>query len=214
MPRVSEVIDYIQEPDLVKWKLKVGKVKAEAISREALQIGTQVDQIIQDELNGRDVVADVSEAVANCLKGWIKFKRENPGVFARMRENRAKMQTELTLGDLTGHPDFILGDEVCDLKTSKSINKTHWMQTAQYGYMYDRMEKRLNPHIRKISILRLDKTSNVGAYDYKVLEEPFISFWQRQFEHRYAIYMEDKVARDMIRERGESLLLRGLDEEV
>lgn len=38
--RVTEVLDYFQAPELVEWKMKVGKAEAGKISRMALKIGT------------------------------------------------------------------------------------------------------------------------------------------------------------------------------
>lgn len=180
--RVSSVLDYFSEPYLVKWKLKTKDW--EKVSQDSLRVGSEVDRLVQEDINGGVGIYQDPQTV-NCMNAWFKFRAERPDVFERLVKYRHNMQKELILGDLTGHPDFLLDDEreVVDLKTSKSIGKSHWMQTSEYGHMAYGMAKR-------ISILRLDKLT--GEYEYKTLEEPFISFWQRKFQARYEAFCEDK----------------------
>jgi len=209
MARVSEVLDYFQEPYLVDWKIRVGKAKAQEVSEKALSTGSVVDELVQKSIRMEGYSLDeASVEVSNCMTGWEKFRLDHVDVFNRMRTYKENMQKELVLGDLVGHPDFILGDEVCDLKTSKSISKSHWMQTAQYGYMWNEMHGYYRHDdrsfgklgIKKISVLRLDK-NEPGVYEYKVLEEPFISFWQSKFEARYVAYKEDEEFKEMMRKK-------------
>lgn len=194
--RVTEVLDYFAEPYLVKWKLK--NKDWETVGKEALRVGSLVDKMVQDSINGQgyEVIGGTPEA--NCMKAWQKFIAEKPEVFERLKKFNGNMQRELVLGDLVGHPDFILDDEIIDLKTSKSVSKSHWMQTSQYGFMYD--YSRMNDtadRIKKISVLRLDKLT--GEYEYRTLEEPFITFWQRKFQCRYEAFKEDAEFAEMMR---------------
>ena len=217
MPRVTEVIDYFQEPYLVNWKLRVGKAKAKKFSQQALDIGSYVDKFVSDDIFGRDFPGlsdltnnydeETAEYITNCIDGWKNFKKDYPVVLEAMRKHKDNMQKELILGDLVGHPDFILGDEICDLKTSKQVSKSHWMQTAQYAKMFDSwyidVGIDVGPRIRKISILRLDKI-DAGDYEYKILKEPFIKFWQSKFQARYDAFMEDVEFSDLMKkDRGE-----------
>ena len=225
MPRVSEVLDYFAPPYLVKWKLRVGVAEAKRISDEALMIGTAVDKMIRDEINEVKVVHEINNSkIINCISAWKRFKQDHPEFLVKAKKFKNNMQKELKLGDLVGHPDFIFDDELPDLKTSKSINKSHWMQTAQYAHMYEKTHwimsnntaevKELfpgniievdepsaisHPKINKISILRLDKFDPNGLYEYKVLEEPFISFWQSKFQCRYDAYIEESEFHSMMR---------------
>lgn len=211
MPRVSEVLDYFQEPFLVKWKCKMAVQDPKQLTEDAdaLRIGSLVDQMIQDEINrveaGKYTIDDdIVGAISNCMKGWEAFKKsEKPDekdLLKRMYEYKDNMQKELVLGDIIGHPDFILGDEVCDLKTSKQVGKSHWMQTAQYAKM-------TGQEIKTISVLRLDKATP-GLYEYKVLKEPFISFWQGKFEARYEAFREDQEFAEMMRKKLEEERLK------
>lgn len=215
MPRVSEVLDYFKPPYLIAWELRVGKVKAEEIRQAALRVGSAVDLYVYNNVWEKDqpkveLEGEELEQFNNCTKAWSNFIKDHPEFYAKAKKFKANMQKELVLGDLVGHPDFIFDDELPDLKTSKSISKSHWMQTAQYARMYDcskcewSYEKPING-IKRISILRLDK-NEAGVYEYKVLEEPFITFWQEKFQARYEAYKEDEEYNAMIREKLENSL--------
>lgn len=211
MPRVSEIIDFFQEPYLVQWKLKTKDWQK--VSQESIKIGTAVDSLVQDYINGEKF--DVKQAkqieglnvdeqvkVFRCIEAFNKFELERPDVMERLRKYKANMQRELVLGDLVGHPDFILDDEVIDLKTSKQVSKSHWMQTAQYYHMANQQPQGVGCDDicwarAKISILRLDKLT--GEYEYKTLEQPFVEFWQRKFQARYEAFCEDKEFAEMMR---------------
>jgi hypothetical protein len=220
LPRVSEILNYFQEPYLVNWKIKMAKTDPKQLTEEAdaLVIGSIVDELVQIDINNNRIsegfervyskfslTEDHKEKIQNCMAGWDKFKVDKPELFEKMVEYKENMQKELVLGDLVGHPDFILDDEVCDLKTSKQVSKSHWMQTAQYAKMWNSQFPHKNPYdcadaTCKISILRLDKY-NPGVYEYKYLEEPFISFWQGKFEARYEAYKEDGEFKEMMRKK-------------
>ena len=200
--RVSQVLDYFSEPYLVKWKL--GNKDWQKVSEEALRVGTLVDKMVQDSINGvgYEVVGGTPEAKA--MDAWQKFREDRPDVIERMAKHKSNMQRELVLGDLVGHPDFILDNEVIDLKTSKQVSKSHWMQTAQYYHMANLQTRGtgcddISMIGAKISILRLDKLT--GEYEYKTLEEPFISFWQRKFQARYEAFCEDSEWAEIERKR-------------
>lgn len=206
MPRVSEILDHFCEPYLVAWKLKTKDWQK--VSQDALTLGTAMDTWVQGSINEdvelmKSVIVPIhlKDQFMACESAWTKFKAERPDVFNRLRQFKHNMQRELTLGDLVGHPDFILDDEVIDLKTSKQVSKSHWMQTAQYATMVNwgqplSGEYAYSP-IKRISILRLDKES--GEYQFQTLEEPFISFWQRKFQARYEAFCEDKEFSEMMR---------------
>ena len=204
--RVSEVLSYFQEPYLVAWKLRTKDWKK--VGQAAMDVGSEVDQYVQDSINGEHPpVKPTNEKVSNCVAAWHKFSADHPEFITKARKFKSNMQRELTLGTLTGHPDFIFDDELPDLKTSKQISKSHWMQVAQYAWMYANslsMTERTKEHlgfgvIKRISILRLDKFDPEGKYEYQVLEEPMITFWQQAFQRRYDSFKEEEVAHGMMR---------------
>lgn len=204
--RISQVLDYFAEPYLVAWKLK--NKDWQKVSQESLEIGSLIDLNVQKDINGEiNNLVFTNPAADKCWGAWLKFKKARPDVLDRLIQYRHNMQRELVLGDLVGHPDFILDDEVIDLKTSKQVSKSHWMQTAQYAKMAF-VTPITQCHPTKISILRLDKLT--GDYEYKTLEEPFISFWQRKFQCRYEAYREDEEFSNMMRTKGEEALLNEL----
>lgn len=201
MPRVSEVLDYFCEPYLVKWKLK--NKDWEKVSKDATTIGSLIDGMVQMDINGLPVGLTEHPEASNCWKAWLKFKEENPKVYERMVKHRYNMQKELVLGNLTGHPDFLLDDEqeVVDLKTSKRVSKSHWMQTAQYGKMAYGGAKR-------ITILRVCKLT--GEYELVSLEGAEVEFWRKKFQCRYEAFMEEQEWSDIMRLKGEEGLLNEL----
>lgn len=204
--RVSEILDRFPEPYLIEWKMKKGAEECKRISDEALMIGTYVDAYVQADINGMVNEWKPTENVAinNCILAWNNFKKDRPEFFERAKQFKDRMQAELTMDDLVGHPDFIFDDELPDLKTSSSISKTHWMQTAAYQMM---AEKKYGLHIEKISILRLDKKNPNGLYEYKSLDRRYAKFWLSRFLDRWKIFREDEEFNLIQRERREEELL-------
>ena len=212
MPRVTEVLDRFPEPAVVSWKVRVGAEKAKEISDEALDIGSIVDGLIQQHINGNykgcPYGPEDYPEVHSCMNAWNNFLTNHPWFIGKV----VSIQDELKLDDLVGHPDIILKDEICDIKCSKAIRKSYWMQTAQYAYMKnmtptidDGKRFAIDKTIKRISILRLDKAT--GEYEYKFLEEPFITFWQSKFDARYQAFKEDAEFHAMMRKHKEKELL-------
>jgi len=187
MYRVTEVIGYHPAPFLIKWREKHGDKYCDKVRKEALHNGTVIDNLVQDDINkpalSSALVGYPGTESGNCMVAWGSFKAKHPDVFELMVKYKENMQKELILGDLVGHPDFILSDEIIDLKTSKQVDMSHWMQVAQYAYMTNQLTTDTTGKrwIDKISILRLDKYDETGKFEYVSLEEPFISFWQKEF---------------------------------
>lgn len=207
MPRVSEILDRFPEPYLIEWKLKKGAVECKRISDEALLVGSIVDLWIQKDIReeyyelslpDKEIEALVRQQIMNCMNAWNKFKKDHPGFIEKAKRFKDRMQAELVMGDLVGHPDFIFDDELPDLKTSSSISKSHWMQTSIYTHM---AQLQLGLSIHKASILRLDKKDPNGVYEYKSIDRDEISFWQRKFLIRYEIYKEDQEFHNMTRKK-------------
>lgn len=199
MTRVSEVLDYLTEPELLKWFRNNSKAKVEAIGKEALRVGNIVDQLVQDDIrnNGYLLVGEEPQ-IRSCMMAWELFKKEHPKFVGSIRS----MQDELIRGDIVGHPDFIMEDGIIDLKTSKSIQPRHWTQTAKYLHL------KWGEDIKNkfIGVLRLDKES--GLYEFKMINvEDYIRYEISVFEAYWVAYQHNVKNREQIRGQLEEELL-------
>jgi len=71
--RQSTIMDFFPHPDLVDWKVKVGKAEAGRIQRKALKIGSRVDELCEkDVVDGSYKLrkADPFE-VRSCMEAWV-----------------------------------------------------------------------------------------------------------------------------------------------
>lgn len=199
MIRVTEVLDYYTEPDLLRWMQRVGKAKAERISREAIDIGTIVDQCIQDEVRtGSYRYKDNNQAVLNCLGAWKSFKKEHPGFL----EEIISIQDELTDGKVVGHPDLVMTWGIVDVKTSSGIRPKYWTQTAKYLHMSRHKGK------GALAVLRLDKKT--GEYEYrKIDDQEYVDYEIRVFEAFLMTFKHGQENREVLRQQLEEELLNG-----
>jgi hypothetical protein len=153
---VTTILDAYQEPFLWEWKLKVGKAKAERISKEARQIGTEVDQLIQDDIQGKGYQLEGRpDAVVSCLKGWEAFKVKYPEYVKEIEG----IQVELTQDGIVGHPDIVHKLEINDIKSGNSLTlrPKYVIQASKYALMKEK---------NRAAILLLSKTNGNGNYLY------------------------------------------------
>ena len=178
MPSVTQILDTFPETDLIEWKLRVGKVKAEQIGTEAKRIGRLVETRIQEQLKHLPLTTlQMDEAILSCLDGWEKFLHEYPWFPGKIQQ----MQRELQREEIVGHPDFELPYPV-DLKCATAIRPTYWTQVAAYSWLQnaDQLPERLG-------ILRLDKVRHDYEYQELVTEEEIAyerQVWQ-DYRHLY-----------------------------
>ncbi len=168
MPRVTDVLDYYLEPELVEWKLKKGKREAERISQEAKRIGTAVDLRIRALVQSQTLAETNEPEILNCLRAWRTHCQQHPTYIQGIQA----IQTELRDGELVGHPDFELveaqGWGIDDVKTSRMIQPKHWTQVAKYADLKMRQQGLAFPSF--IGILRLDK--GTGEPEWQRLTDP------------------------------------------
>lgn len=177
MPSVTEVLDYLTEPELLNWYRNNSKKKCEEISKEAIRVGSAVDALVQQDIReGGYLVPEGDSPIQNCLKAWELFKKDYPEFVESVKE----MQIELTSHeeDLVGHPDFICERSnswgIVDLKCASGIRPRYWTQTSKY---LDMESKIVSSHegFRFIGVLRLDKVT--GLYEYKeIYDEEYIQY--------------------------------------
>ncbi len=151
--RVSAILDVYKAPQLIDWYIRVGKKEARRISTMATKIGTNVDEYIRAEIDGKKPLKLKSVEAENCIKAWKKWVSDY-GI------DTSKIKTGARLFNLEtcvcGEPDLLMDNEVLDIKTSSAIREMYWIQTNWYA-------SELKLGFR--SVLRLDK--NLGIYEYE-----------------------------------------------
>jgi predicted RecB family nuclease len=209
MPRVTDVLGYIQEPELVNWMLKTPAKKREAIKEEAFRVGTLVDELVrQDCVEGGYLMPEGDASALSCMTAWEEFKKSYPAFVESVVETQTLLEDKDN--EITGHPDFIIRRAndwgVVDLKTSSGIRPTYWTQTAEYSEMV-RLSRGWN-HPRFIAVLRLDKKE--GVWEYKeIADESVIRYEVEVFKAMLMLYRHGESVREVLRKQLEAELLGG-----
>lgn len=191
--RVTAVLDYLTEPELLAWYLKTGKAACKKISDAALRVGTLVDKMIQEDIKGEGYLCPAEDTpVENCMAAWEKFKADHPGYMASI----TGFQDEVTDGEIVGHPDIILADQIDDVKTSRAIQPRYWTQTSKYAQMAGKS---------KVGIIRLDKET--GNYEYKVMGKDVVDYENRVFDAYLMAYKHNTTIREIVRQQLEMEVL-------
>lgn len=218
IPRVNHIIDIVSNPTLMDWKLRIGKYKADAISKSALSIGKAVHESIEkyilDKDNFNDSFIDkkcleykVSPAgiqkVYTCIKNFIRWKSdlESKGY------NLTPIANELPLlcPWFGGTADFICSingaNYVIDFKTSKVISESYLTQTAAYRWEINNGYSSLgNIHIHGIGIIRIDKNSytyeDLFLSDFIPEQANLLDFYTRYFGTLLDTYYSNQVAKN------------------
>lgn len=150
--RPTHILDHFPDPKLVDWKVKVGKKTAGLISRQALKIGSRVDELIR--MGEKPKKADNDE-VKNCMKAWEKWRERYPEPITF--PNTAYCEAR----KIAGTPDFYMEESriLVDIKTSVAIRASYWLQV---GGCY--LSLPLPFAALDVAILRLDKKN--GDYEF------------------------------------------------
>lgn len=154
---VTEVIGFFIPKKLLDWYLKTGKKEANRIGKEAMKIGSLVDEKIQHHINTQEIEKEFeSQEIANCMKAWYDFDNDYCIKFV------TQIEVKDEVNKIVGHIDLLSDDTLVDIKCAGSIKDNYWLQVAEYNSMLS--EPRPN-----IGILRLDK--NLGCYQYVVRQD-------------------------------------------
>lgn len=197
MPSVTEVLDYLIEPELLNWFRNNSKAKCKAISDEAKRVGSSVDLLVQQDIKeGGYLVPEDDSPIQNCMNAWELFKKDYPEFVASVKE----MQVELRDGEIVGHPDFIRERDqwwnVTDLKCASGIRPRYWTQISKYADLKMKMAGWGIPC--SISVLRLDKQT--GLYEYKEITDPeYIEYEIKVFEAYLTAFHHNVRNREQIR---------------
>lgn len=160
--RITTITDYFCPPELVDWKVKVGKKESNRISRIALKFGSEVDERIRaNPLSPLKKKADKAE-VSNALLGWdswLKHYEPVEIVFPDTLYDDEKL--------VAGTPDFKWLDRagkwtLTDIKTSREIRPSNIFQLGGYASM-------MSPRPDAVAILDLSKS--LGMFEYLTNEK-------------------------------------------
>ena len=164
--RVTEVLDYFQAPELVAWKLRVGTKEAGRISREAIKIGTAVDEHIKVSPNAVIATTSRNLETRNCIAAYHKwlnlYKPESVAVGERFT-----VLNEYPC-EITGEPDLLIDGVLTDIKCSKRISANYWLQVNVYAHFLG---------YKRVAILRLDKESASYEYVVKDYDKSLVNVW-------------------------------------
>lgn len=199
MPSVTEILDYLTEPELVRWIENNSKAKRKSIRDEALRVGTAVDLLVQQDIKeGGYLVPEGDLPIENCMVGWELFKKEHPEFVSSVIE----MQIELKQGELVGHPDFVIENGIIDLKCSSGIRPKYWTQVAKY-YDMRWTDKIIMENCGTIGIIRLEKMEKKEPkYEYILNNNrEYINYEIEVFGAYYVAYLHAFKNREMIRQQ-------------
>ncbi len=170
VPSVTRVVDGCFPKDLTHWALSIGQEEYDKVINDALEVGNDTHQWIEDYINYGHACED-TDGLWRCnhilkpVKAFLKWEEEyNPEwVDAERKVYCDKYKYAGTVDAVAK-----INGRVCviDFKTSKKIYKPYHLQVTAYAQAIKRMDglRRWPLGI----ILRLDKET--GKFEHKVFE--------------------------------------------
>ena len=168
--RITRILGYFKNPELVKWELRVGAKEAKRICTVAQKRGTNVDEAIRKHVSGEKVPKFKTIEEENCFKAYLQW-REDYSI-------KSVLSASTLFDDdafIAGTPDLWLPDETLDIKCASSIRDNYWLQTEWYSRKHGDSFK---------SILRLD--GNLAQYEYKKI--PVSDYHSQVFDALITVY--------------------------
>jgi len=170
VPSVTRVVDGCFPKDLTHWALSIGQEEYDKVINDALEIGNNTHQWIEDYINYGHACEDTDELcrfnhILKPVKAFLKWEEDyNPEwVDAERKVYCDKYKYAGTVDAVAK-----INGRVCviDFKTSKKIYKPYHLQVTAYAQAIKRMDG-----LRRWPlgvILRLDKET--GKFEHKVFE--------------------------------------------
>lgn len=201
MIRVTEVLDSTIPARLAAWFKRNSAAKCEKIGTETARIGSEVDKLIQQDIEDGGYITPLhDEGVANCLAGWEKVKKDYPDFVGSVVE----MQTEISDGEIMGHPDYINQGKgfwgITDLKCTSGIRHKNWVQVAKYADIVMRSRKWKFPDF--VRIIRLQRDCPI-PFVVTVSDPNFIQYCIDVFEIYLRLYKFEFVMDEYFRIKNE-----------
>ena len=183
LTHISAIANFFHDQRYTDWFTTQGKREANKKIKEAMNQGTAVDLAIQalatQRVLGLPEPKKFKDEIASACKAWQTF-------IGTYEHDITGTQKEMVNEEqsLSGTFDFEFnGDEICDLKYATAIRPSYWVQLGGYRYLAGQSH-------RKLSVLRIDKSSDMYEYvvreDVEYLTQVFIStlnlyrFWQKE----------------------------------
>ena len=167
--RVSNILNVYTPEGIIDWKLRVGKREANRVGNLALKEGTRIHQLCEDDWKTGEVnlYSKDSQNVRNCFEAWGKWRADHQVEIVEME----RQLFHPTMG-FAGTVDIITDTMIIDIKSSKKISITYWLQLAAYSMMYGKQ--------MELWVLRLGKMTGVYEfvkcpYEYDYLVTVFTS---------------------------------------
>lgn len=167
--RITSVLDCFKDPDLLSWFKRTGPAAIRNASEKALAIGSLVHRCIEEDLGPDRLELTYPDEAMNCWDAWESFRFEK-GVVIESQEQWLCDDTLMIAGtrDLLVEVNSVK-NITADIKTSRSIRKSYWVQCAMYHYMAG------IDWPGALGIVRLDKITgdyewHTKAYDYRYVE--------------------------------------------
>jgi hypothetical protein len=170
VPSVTRVVDGCFPKDLTHWALSIGQEEYDKVINDALEVGNDTHQWIEDYINYGHACED-TDGLWRCnhilkpVKAFLEWEEEyNPEwVDAERKVYCDKYKYAGTVDAVAK-----INGRVCviDFKTSKKIYKPYHLQVTAYAQAIKRMDG-----LRRWPlgvILRLDKET--GKFEHKVFE--------------------------------------------
>ena len=160
-PRVSRIVDIIANPELERWRHKIGVKQAACIAKEAAQRGEQVHHLIAKVLNGEMVSIKTinNDQVRTAFVAWQDWFRTH-AVRPKLVEHTVFNEEPPFAGTLDMLDETLT---LTDWKTTRKLNFRHWLQGLGYACAL-RAQNIVCPRLR---LVRLDP--NIEIYDELII---------------------------------------------
>lgn len=157
--RVTEPLNFFKEQWYIDWVHKVGRTEANKIGKQAMAIGTRVDELIKE---GDTPTTKDKPEVHSCFAAFNKWRSVYTPLVVT---NGTRLFKSIEEVEVTGEPDLFVDDVLVDIKCAGKISPTYWIQVNMY--------RQLQGSTGKVAILRLDK--HTGSFEYVVKDyDPFM----------------------------------------
>ena len=165
VPSVTRVVDGCFPKDLTHWALSIGQEEYDKVISEALEIGNDTHQWIEDYINYGHACTEQEDYISKSVNAFLDWTTEyNPEwVDAERKVYCDKYKYAGTVDAVAKINGRIV---VIDFKTSKKIYKPYHLQVTAYAQAIKRMDGLRRWPLGMI--LRLDKET--GKFEQKVFE--------------------------------------------